>query len=412
MIEQRGKAAAVICTEQFATSARTTAQTFGMAGYPFAEILHPIGRVSEKELSERAEVAFPQAGLQAGSHTFFSLEGALTNAVLTARQGHISGVNYLALGDSFSAGEGNPPFLTAPVDTNSPTDRCHRSAAAYPELINNLARGLSNPMPIANFENWACSGATRENNVVFDGSGEVAQINHVTSSTNLVTISVGGNDVGFADVLADCIFGKDAHGTARCQLKPVDDPDGSGQVPLWQREQILLQRLTEDVNGVPPLHKLYENIVAKMAPNGHIVVLLYPHLFTNTPDNSGCHVLSGLGLPTETMSYLNVLWLNHETDLLDNTISSEVAIAKQAGVNIDIADPRQAFGDNEVPAVAGHGVCGNSPWVNKLMPNASPFTPSDCKVGSGPVSPCSFHPNQDGQKAFYRTVMETLGFTP
>jgi nitrate reductase gamma subunit len=60
MIEQRGKAAAVICTEQFATSAHITAQTFGMAGYPFAEILHPIGRVSEKELSERADVAFPQ----------------------------------------------------------------------------------------------------------------------------------------------------------------------------------------------------------------------------------------------------------------------------------------------------------------------------------------------------------------
>ena len=60
MIEQRGKAVAVIRTEQFATSARITAQTFGMAGYPFPEILHPIGRVSEKELSERAEVAFPQ----------------------------------------------------------------------------------------------------------------------------------------------------------------------------------------------------------------------------------------------------------------------------------------------------------------------------------------------------------------
>ena len=60
MIEQRGKAAAVICTEPFATSARMTAQTFGMDSYPFAEILHPIGRVSEKELSERAEVALPQ----------------------------------------------------------------------------------------------------------------------------------------------------------------------------------------------------------------------------------------------------------------------------------------------------------------------------------------------------------------
>ncbi|HEU5382100.1 MAG TPA: hypothetical protein VFV38_42330 [Ktedonobacteraceae bacterium] len=60
MIEQRGKAAAVICTEQFASSARMTAQTFGMHGYPFAEILHPIGRVSELDLDTRADVAFPQ----------------------------------------------------------------------------------------------------------------------------------------------------------------------------------------------------------------------------------------------------------------------------------------------------------------------------------------------------------------
>ena len=60
MIEQRGKAAAVICTEQFASSARMTAQTFGMDGFPYAEILHPIGRVSDEELTERAEVAFPQ----------------------------------------------------------------------------------------------------------------------------------------------------------------------------------------------------------------------------------------------------------------------------------------------------------------------------------------------------------------
>lgn len=60
MLEQRNKAAAVICTETFASSARMTSQTFGMDGYPFAQIMHPIGRVSESELAERAEVAFSQ----------------------------------------------------------------------------------------------------------------------------------------------------------------------------------------------------------------------------------------------------------------------------------------------------------------------------------------------------------------
>ncbi len=60
MIERRGKAAAVICTEQFASSARMTAQTFGMSSFPYAEILHPIGRVTDQELAERAAVALPQ----------------------------------------------------------------------------------------------------------------------------------------------------------------------------------------------------------------------------------------------------------------------------------------------------------------------------------------------------------------
>lgn len=60
MIEQRGTPAAVICTEQFISSARMTAQTFGMTGFPFAKILHPIGRVSKEELAERAVVALPQ----------------------------------------------------------------------------------------------------------------------------------------------------------------------------------------------------------------------------------------------------------------------------------------------------------------------------------------------------------------
>ena len=60
MIEQRGTPAAVICTDQFVSSAKMTAQTFGMAGFPFAKILHPIGRVSEQELAERAEIALPQ----------------------------------------------------------------------------------------------------------------------------------------------------------------------------------------------------------------------------------------------------------------------------------------------------------------------------------------------------------------
>src|SRR2546421_6716488 len=94
MIEQRGKPAAVICTDQFISSARMTAQTFGMAGFPFARILHPIGRVSEKELAVRADVALPQvlAVLREGWHLHAHrvplqrLESALNSVDHTGRQ--------------------------------------------------------------------------------------------------------------------------------------------------------------------------------------------------------------------------------------------------------------------------------------------------------------------------------------
>jgi hypothetical protein len=75
--------------------------TYGVTGCPFGLVGCPSVStgyegpgtciVTDQSLPDSAEIDFPQAGLQAGSHTFFSLEGALTTAVLTARQGHITG---------------------------------------------------------------------------------------------------------------------------------------------------------------------------------------------------------------------------------------------------------------------------------------------------------------------------------
>ena len=58
---------------------------------------------------------------------------------------------YLALGDSYSAGEGLPKFKSG---TDTKTDTCHRSSKAYPQLVNNL--GLPDTTW---FTHKACSGA-------------------------------------------------------------------------------------------------------------------------------------------------------------------------------------------------------------------------------------------------------------
>src|SRR5687768_8413680 len=86
---------------------------------------------------------------------------------------------YVALGDSYSSGTGTRSYL---ADGTS----CQRSTSAFPSLVA-AARGYA-----LNFR--ACSGAK-----VADVT--TTQLGALTTATRYVTISVGGNDAGFADVL-------------------------------------------------------------------------------------------------------------------------------------------------------------------------------------------------------------------
>src|SRR5262245_24578488 len=85
-------------------------------------------------------------------------------------------VNYVALGDSYSAGVGAGSY-------ESDSGSCRRSDNAYPKLWAN------NRSPVS-FKFVACSGA-RTDNVLN------SQLSALTPDTTLVTITVGGNDAGF-----------------------------------------------------------------------------------------------------------------------------------------------------------------------------------------------------------------------
>lgn len=81
-------------------------------------------------------------------------------------------INYVALGDSYSAGEGVQPFLAG---TDTPSDRCHRSKYAYSRAVQ-----LS-PLPLSR-SFFACSGATTSNlltTVQYPGE-QVVQLGHMT----------------------------------------------------------------------------------------------------------------------------------------------------------------------------------------------------------------------------------------
>ena len=111
-----------------------------------------------------------------------TLAAALGLTLASSPQAQAVGESYVALGDSYSSGVGTRSYID---DGTS----CQRSTLAYPSLLA-AQRGYA-----LNFR--ACSGAT-----VGDVTG--SQLSALNSGTSFVTISVGGNDAGFADVLTEC----------------------------------------------------------------------------------------------------------------------------------------------------------------------------------------------------------------
>jgi len=62
-LETRGVPAVVVCTEPFQSTAEAICSARGISGYDFAIVEHPIGCLTDSELSQRVEAA--QAAIEA-----------------------------------------------------------------------------------------------------------------------------------------------------------------------------------------------------------------------------------------------------------------------------------------------------------------------------------------------------------
>ena len=236
---------------------------------------------------------------------------------------HASSSNYVALGDSYSSGVGAGSYTSASGD-------CDISTAAYPYLWDDANSPSS-------FSDEACSGATSTD--VLD-----SQLGTLSSSTNLVSITIGGNDVGFSSVMETCIL----DGTSDC-VSAVDNAE------------------TEAENDLPAkLDTLYSTI-ASDAPNAHVVVLGYPE-FYDLAESGTC---AGL-------SYDSRSAINGGSDTLDGVIQK--AAEKYGFTYVDI---RSYF--------SGHEICDSSPWLHS-------FNILDTSE--------SYHPTADGQADAYYPAFE------
>jgi len=105
--------------------------------------------------------------------------------------------SYVAMGDSYTSGEGNPPFEYGTDVSN--VNGCHRSSLAYPRLLQNDPDLEFGPTAFV-----ACSGATTASIVGTGQWNESPQADALTDETEIVTLTIGGNDIGFSDYVLGC----------------------------------------------------------------------------------------------------------------------------------------------------------------------------------------------------------------
>lgn len=154
-------------------------------------------------------------------------------SAFAATSAYASGtINYVALGDSYSSGDGAGNYSDG---------SCLESANAYGVLWHNAHGGT--------FTNETCAGATTSDVIN-------SELGPLSASTTLVTITIGGNDVGFASVMETCVLGSDSD----C-VNAIDQAEQQAQSVLPGRLDTLLSD------------------IASRAPNAKVVVLDYPQFY-------------------------------------------------------------------------------------------------------------------------------------
>ncbi|CAM5229132.1 SGNH/GDSL hydrolase family protein [Streptomyces aurantiogriseus] len=253
------------------------------------------------------------------SSLLLAVGAALTGAA-SAQSAQLAATGgYVALGDSYSSGVGAGSYISS-------SGNCKRSTKAYPYLWNTAHAPTS-------FAFTACSGART-------GDVLTGQLGPLNSSTALVSITVGGNDAGFADVMTTCVTSSDSTCVNR----------------------INTARAYVDSTLPGKLDSVYSAIRGK-APGARVVVIGYPRFYQL---GTACLGLSG----TKRTA------INNAADHLNT------AIAKRAAAH------GFAFGDVRT-TFTGHEICSGSAWLHSV---------NWLNIGE------SYHPTASGQSGGYLPV--------
>lgn len=255
---------------------------------------------------------------------------------------------YVALGDSYAAG-----ILTdKPVGTPA---GCLRSADDYPHVVQRSLHATT-------FADVTCNGATTADVAGAQdvlGGRNAPQLNAVTADTTLVTITLGGNDIGFVSIIAHC-----------ASLIPAGSPCKNHYV-AGGRDQLAAQ-----IAATAPKIAAVLAAVHRQAPRAQVLLVGYPDLL---PPAGGCW-------PRVPFTDADANYLRGVEVQLDAMLAAQA----RAG--------HARYVDTYTPSL-GHDMCrsDDSRWVEPLLPTS-------------PAAP--FHPNAIGEAHMAGAVLAVLGRPP
>jgi len=294
-----------------------------------------------------------------------ALTGTL-GAAAAAPVAATSGLEYVALGDSYSAGLGLAP------STKLPVPKCGQSEVNFPHRV---AEQLG-----LDLTDVSCSGATTSDITTaaqFDGADP--QLDALSDSTDIVTLTIGGNDLGFVTVAATCAAAS-AEGPLLQQKNQPNCESYFAHAGADNPATVLSDLV------VPALASTYRAI-ADAAPNARVFVLGYPNLFRDaaTIPDSGCFTRLGTEPSSLPVGTTDLAYLHGVETALDAAIQSSAADA----------------GFTYVPTFAGslgHDVCSGTDeeYVNGAI------------VAGFGLAPGSLHPNERGAEFLAAAAQDAI----
>jgi len=252
-------------------------------------------------------------------------------------------VKYVNLGDSYSSGWGSlAPTAAVNPEYNSPA--CMQGGPADAAMFDQL-------QSVALAGDYACAGATVGDSnsgipTIAQQAAKASLDGALNSTTGLVTLTAGGNDVNFGQIIGACAADMSPEATG-CQAATAYGVD-------------LANRLSVAATV---------GTIRGYAGNAKIVWLGYPRLFATAGESTT--VISGGGV----MSGAAAAVFDKGTDQLNAVLASK---ARSAGAQfVDVT-----------PKFAGHEIGSSDSWINL-----------------GPYTQFNFHPTAEGYSEGYYPAM-------